>query len=372
MTVQVSGGIDQREYVADLMVRAALADAGIPDPQPTEIRDFRGEAARTRNRRFLEWAGVSFRGMTEDALAGRALEEGLRSGATTTTLPGFTSNVFSRAMNWAFLNTPTLFRKLCRFVRLPDYKRANLVAVDGLASLSLVPETGGFPSQPITDRTEFLQLRAYGANVLVTRATALASDLGSIIAKGAAAGKAAAATIDDLIVDTLLLNSATGPVLNADGVALFDAAHNNLQTSGGAPSVATLNDARATMRLQKDANDQRVQGIAPKYLIAPAALESTSRILAASENIPGADDTLEVLCAPRLDATSSAAWYLAADPRLYDGFVCGYLNEGDEPAPVTFEQDGMGWLSDAVVYKVRLDVAVAIADYRAWFRNDGA
>ena len=113
----------------------------------------------------------------------------------------------------------------------------------------------------------------------------------------------------------------------ADGTALFHANHKNLAASGAAITAASLGAARTAMRTQKDASGNATLNIRPNLLIVPAALEDTARVLMASETDPSQSNSrkpnpvrgaFNVIVDARLDAASTTAWYLAANPSVFD------------------------------------------------------
>ncbi len=68
----------------------------------------------------------------------------------------------------------------------------------------------------------------------------------------------------------------------------------------------------------------------------------------------------EIIVDARLDDASTTAWYLAADPNVFDTIEVGYLD--GVAAPFLDQQDG--WTIDGVEYKVRIDAAAAPLEFR--------
>lgn len=372
----ITGGDDHRREAFEAMTRAAVLNGGgtLSKSDTITAADFRGEHWHTWARRCLDWAGVSHRGMDNGAAVTRAWDEGVRSGATTATLPGLVANAFSLRVVTAYRNTVNIARRLCRAIPLPDFRRANHVIFDGPATLAPVPEGALFQSSGLSDRLEYLRPASYGLNVDFSRAAALAGQIGEAVKLAELAAKAAANTEDAVLFDLLLENSQTGPTLNADSTTLFHADHGNYVTSGAAPSVATLAVGVATMRKQTDAQGVRAQNIAPKFLVCPAALEVSARVLVASLYNAAAADDIEVIAAAQLDGTNGNGWYLFADPKLADTFGLSFLGEptATEPVPEVYTPEGMGWARDALTFKVRHAVGVTALDFRGMFYNDGA
>ncbi|MFR0657270.1 peptidase, partial [Pantoea sp. SIMBA_079] len=70
----------------------------------------------------------------------------------------------------------------------------------------------------------------------------------------------------------------------------------------------------------------------------------------------------------RFDDASASAWYGVANSAFVDSIVIGYLDGNQTP----FLDQEEGFTVDGVAWKVRLDAAPAIADYRGIFKNPGA
>ncbi len=77
--------------------------------------------------------------------------------------------------------------------------------------------------------------------------------------------------------------------------------------------------------------------------------------------------TMQVVAEARLSAHSATAWYMAAGPMMTDTVEVSYLNGVTTP---TLEQRD-GWTVDGVEYKVRMDAAVTVLDYRGLYKNPG-
>ena len=76
---------------------------------------------------------------------------------------------------------------------------------------------------------------------------------------------------------------------------------------------------------------------------------------------------LEAVADARLDQDDAAAWYVAADPNVFDTIVIGYFNE--EPDPVLEQKEG--WNVDGTEFKVRIDAVAKATDWRGLYHNDG-
>lgn len=189
-------------------------------------------------------------------------------------------------------------------------------------------------------------------------------------------GRAARATIGDLVYGTLLENPAL-----SDKKALFHADHKNLFTgAGSALTIEALIAAKKAMALQRtDAKEGkgRTLNIRPAYVIVPVALEDKAKQLIRSASVPtaqvnaGVDNPIrnfaEVIAEPRLDDDSATSWYQAARQGS-DTLEVAYLDGIEEPYIDQME----GFTVDGIATKVRIDAGVAPLDYRGLNKSVGA
>jgi len=106
-------------------------------------------------------------------------------------------------------------------------------------------------------------------------------------------------------------------------------------------SVQTLDAARAAMRRQKGIDGVVVIDADPRYLVVPAAKQTTAEQVttaitpAQTSNVNPFAGRLAVLAEPRLDDASTTAWYLAADPANVATFEFAYLDSTTYPLPLS-------------------------------------
>jgi len=215
-------------------------------------------------------------------------------------------------------------------------------------------------------------LATYGKLVSLTRQTIINDDLNAFTKIPLSMGRAARRTIGNLAYAVL-----TGNPLMADGVALFAGGHSNLGT-GGALATGTIDELRALMAKQTDGNATAL-GITPAYLVVPEALRGQAIItveseteIAASQNNSRRPNSVrniaEVISDARLDADSATAYYLIANPALFDTVEVAYL----DGVKVPYLEQKDGWSVDGSSFKVRIDAGVKALDYRTMAKNAGA
>lgn len=350
--------------------RAAAIDAllirggiNLKNPHPA-ARDFRGYSIVDLARARLSQFGKSTSGMSRSDVIQAAL--------TSSDLPELLANVASKSVMNGFSAEHAVTHTLwTQQSTLMDFKTAKRVALSEAPGLLEVKERGEYLDGSLDDAAESISLKTYGRIVSLSRQMLVNDDLGELTRVPEAMGMAARRTESD-IVYTLL----TGNPSMRDGVALFHADHGNLVASGSgaAPSVASLGVARAAMKRQRGLAGESFLNIEPRFLIVPVELESVTFALTAAitpfsvdEAVPEWIKQLTIVSDPRLDESSTTAWYLAADPMLHSTIDVAHL-DGE---PVFLDQQN-GFATDDLRLKVRLDVGAAAVDWRGLFMNAGA
>ncbi len=310
-------------------------------------------------RELLAQRGVDVRGMSRDQIATRAM-------LTTGDFPYILANVASKTLRQAYEAAPQTFKPFSRMVTAPDFKTIARTALGDAPTLEKVNEHGEYKYGAVSEAREQYAVASYGKIVALTRQTIINDDLSAFTRLPEMFGRAAADLESDTVWGIITANAAL-----ADGVALFHANHGNLP-SGAAISVAQLGVARAAMRVQTGLDGRKIN-ITPRYLLVPAALETiaqqfTSQAYAASasSSINPFAGALQVLAEPRLDAASTTAWYLAADPSQIDTIEYAYL-EGNQGVYLETKD---GWEVDGVEFKARLDFGAKAIDHRGLVKGN--
>jgi hypothetical protein len=355
--------------------RTAMTDAVMHRVNPRHelndaARQYRGMTLREMCREALEAAGVDTRGMELRHLAGMALGlTGARAGYNSTSdLPIVFGNVINRTLRDAYGAAPRSFTSWARQGTLTDFRPATRVMVDGALKLEKINETGEYKYGKLTDSGEVIQLGSYGKIINFTRQMIINDDLSALQRVPLYFGRAAANLESDVTYAAL-----TGNPAMSDGKTLFHAQHANLGVAG-AISIDTLTAGRAAMRVQKAPGDGTPLNGAPRFLIVPAALETIAGQYTSNQYTPNQAtqqnpffNTLTPIVEPRLDAVSTTAWFLAADPAAIDTVEYCYL-EGEQG--LYTEQD-LDFDVDGLKVKARLDFAAKALDYRGLFKNPG-
>jgi hypothetical protein len=341
-------------------------------------REYAGFSLLEMARECLESIGVKTRGMSKHEIARVALQghfgaaEFFGGMNSTSDFPSILANVANKTLRQAYEQFPSNWKAFCRMVTASDFKPINRVQLSDLAALQAINEHGEFHRTSPSDSKESYSLATYGEIVAITRKVIINDDLQAFTRIPAMLGTAAARLEADTVWGVFTANAAM-----FDTVALFHGSHSNLNSGGGsALGTAGLASARSAMRLQTGPKGTLLN-LVPTFLIIPAALEQTADTLVAPINIASSDFTkvvpqwirsLQPIVEPRLDANSSAAWYLAADNSMIDTLEYCYL-EGQEGV---FTETRQGFDVDGVEIKARMDFAAAAVEYRGLQKNVGS
>jgi len=359
----VVAGADQRDQTRRAMANAiesraglVAADAGNP---------YRGMSMAELARESLVQAGVNPRGMDRREIVGLAFTH------STSDFPGLLGDTARRSVLRGYEEAEEQVDQFTRAVSVPDFKPTSLVGLGAFSDLLVVPEGGEFKYGTFSDQSQAMQIVTYGRLFSITRQAIINDDLGIFNDVPRKLGQAARRTIVKAVFK--LINS--NPVL-ADGFALFSAEHGNL-LSGSAISTSSVDTLRVAMGNAKDKDGHRIR-VPLKALLTPLALGGLARTVRTSQYEVGGSknlttpnivqNTFDVIDDGRLDDASATAWYGVANPAFVDGIVIGYLDGNQTP----YLEQHEGFTVDGVAWKVRLDAAPAVADYRGIYKNPGA
>ena len=338
--------------------------AGLVSEKETKPTELFGYSLIEMARKSLELKGINTQRLDKRDLVGRAFTH------STSDFPKILENNARKAMLKGYEEAEEVFSRFTRSGNLSDFKTHKRLGMGVFDTLEEVKEGGEYKHGTLSERAETIQLATYGKMFSITRQAIINDDLNAFTDIPRKMGRAAARTVGDLVFKII-----TDNVTMSDGTALFHADHNNLAGSGAALSAASVGAARTAMRTQKDG--KATLNIRPTFLLIPAALEDTARVLMSSETDPVKSNSrvpnpvrnaAEVIVDARLDEHSTTAWYLLASPTLFDTIEVGYLD--GISAPFLDSQDG--WSVDGTEYKVRIDAAAAPLEYRTLYKNPGA
>ena len=305
-----------------------------------------------------EMDGYDTRGLTKDVVAKIALGFGhtlpgvvRRSASYGYHNKGMFPQLMADAMNKNLLRgytevMPTWRRVFVQGPSVSDFKSIKKIRMSDVPNLEIWPGKKAPNEFALTDEQESYGIEAYSNAISVDYKAIVNDDLSGLSRVPFLLGSAAMRTVNYYA----WLPITSNPTMN-DGQPLFLASptgnrkKSNYTSSGGAPSVAQLAKGRELLRLQVGANDpdgnasSAILNLEGRYLVVPAALETTALQLVGSQADPAASHagvvnparSLEVVVEPILDANSSASWYLFASPNQIDTVEVTFLQGQETP-----------------------------------------
>ncbi|EFE8441353.1 ClpP-like prohead protease/major capsid protein fusion protein, partial [Escherichia coli] len=347
-------------FVGDGIRQAMLARAGFENIEKDNV--YNGMTLREWARMSLTERGIGVASYNPMQMVGLALTH------STSDFGNILLDVSNKGLIQGWEESEETFQKWTRKGRLSDFKTAYRVGMGGFGSLRQVREGAEYKYITTSDRKETIALATYGEIFSITRQAIINDDLNMLVDVPMKMGRAAKATIGDLVYKVLTDN----PKLS-DGKALFHADHKNIATGG--ISVSGLDAARQMMRLQKEGD--RALNIRPAFMLVPVALETVANQTIKSASVKGADanagvinpiqNFAEVIAEARLDAADPKTWYLAAAQGT-DTIEVAWLDGVDTP----YIDQQEGFTTDGIATKIRIDAGVAPLDWRGLVRSSVA
>jgi ATP-dependent Clp endopeptidase proteolytic subunit ClpP len=259
------------------------------------------------------------------------------------------------------------FDKWTRSGELPDFKPGNRVGLEAFPSLRQVRPGAEYKYATLNDSGAVIRLATYGELFSIDRQAIINDDMSFITRIPSSMGRAAKATVGDLVYATLTENA------DFNGEPLFSDDRNNYIS--GEMNIDNLASARSMMKRQKSGD--RTLNISPAYLLVPTLQEAYADQIIHSTSVPGEAynsgiknpvlNMAEIIAEPRLDDADEDSWYLAARKGA-DTIEVAYLDGNAAP---TVESTS-GFTVDGVTMKVRIDAGVAPMDYRGMLKATGA
>lgn len=343
---------------------AVLMAAGLPVAEPAP------GASELRGYSMIELARESLRRECDTkANFGDNMEMARAAVNSTSTFPAIMSNLANKSVMVGFNEAETTFQIWAGKGSNRDFKEAARVALSEAGNLELVPEGGQFQQDVFGEASARTKVATYGKIFSLTRQAIINDDLGLFSKIATKYGSAAKRLVNKMVYAQL-----TGTVKMQDNVALFDAKHGNVATTGEALSLKAIAKAITAMRRQKGITGAANLNITPKYLVVPPELEVTAyQIVNSTAAVDGTNSGVvnpykgRFVVVADAELTDPDAWYLVADASQHDTIEVTYLNGVETPRLETRQ----GFDVDGIEYKVAFDVGVDAIDFRGLYKNDG-
>lgn len=351
---------DERDKFVIEATRGLLLQIGKADN--TGPSEFAGYTLREMARECVERRGISYSQGTVEYV-GRAM--------TDTDFPNILANVASKTLVDGFDSAQETWEVWAKRGVLRDFKPATIAGLSEFEGLGPVVNDTGYEYGNMLDAGETVSMATYGKIYPFSRRAIVNDDLGGLAGAMAMHGETAARKIGDVAYSVLTANATM-----RDGIPLFDVDHKNMGTAAVVSEIS-IGEAVAAMGLQYDIAGERNLNIRPQFFVAPVALQGMAEAFFKSKhfdasnagatraNIYG-DDYFTRVYDPRLDQSTSKAWYLAG---AKGKTVKVFFLAGHEKPYIETKQ---GWESDGIEFKVRIDVCAKAIDWRALFKNPGA
>jgi hypothetical protein len=360
--------------------RAAAADGlcsrvGVSPDKPAEgWEDFRGASIEAVARQCLERAGVSTRNMLSREQVAKAVLDHAHRAMSTDDFSSIFLDVQNKSLQRAYRESPRTFAPLVNVTSASDFKTIYGVALSEAPDLDLIGEHGEYKHASFSDRQESYAVKKYGKIAYLTREMIINDDLRAFARIPMLFGAAAARKESDIVWALITSN----PTMS-DGNALFSAAHSNLEdttANKGHVNSDNLAAGRADMRKQTGPAGA-ILNLMPRFVMVPVTQETDTEILVRSATLPSDNkpagvynwsQSLTPIAEPRLDNSSTDAWYLAASPSQVDIIEMAFLNGRQQP----YTEEETVFARDAVGYKVRHEFGAGVMDWRGLWKNPGA
>jgi hypothetical protein len=360
------------------------------DHKPADgANEFRGRSLIEIGREICERAGLNTRSMGPSEIAMRLLGiddasnfsfrgEGSAFYNVSGMFNAVVADVAHNSLRKSYTETPTTYQRWAKKgPEFTDFKdRANSILGE-FPDPKAIPENDEMPEVTYSDSKEGYSVEIYALMFSITLQAIMNNALNAFTDAPSKMGRTFARKLNKLCVNILTANDA----LTSDGIALFNASHNNLGTAG-VISKTTLDELYKLMMLQTGLNSNVLCGAVPKYVLMPPgdsgdALQffgSRSVAVATGGNSetkniygPDGDRTLVPIVEAQLHANSATAWYGLADPSDIDTIEYSFL-EGFS-TPTVMRDQPINRLG--VRYAAVQGFAAKALDYRGVFKNTG-
>lgn len=352
--------IDERDKFVAEATRGLLIQVGKADKSGSS--EFAGYTLKELARECVKRRGIAYTTSAAEYV-GRAMTE--------TDFPNILANVASKTLVDGFDSAQETWDIWAARGVVRDFKPATIAGLSEFEGLEPITNDTGYEYGNMLDAGETVNMATYGKIYAFTRMAIINDDLGGLTDSMAMHGETASRKIGDVAYAVLTDNATM-----RDGIPLFHADHKNLGTAAVISEIS-IGEAAKAMKLQYDLLGERNLNIRPQFLVAPVALEGLAEAFFRSEQFAAADaaatraniyagNYFTRVYDPRLDGSSSTAWYLAgAKGKTVKVF---FLAGHEKP----YIQTQQGWETDGIEFKVRIDVCAKAVDWRALFKNPGA
>lgn len=281
-------------------------------------------------------------------------------------LPMILSGVVNKTLSETYKAVPTTFELWTSVGSVNDFKEAPTYTLSEAGSLVEIKESGEFKSDAFKESGTTRKVATFGRKWSLTRQMIINDDLSALTKLPQRYVSASKRGLNRLVYKTLIESKA------------FSAANKNLAVTGDLPSVKSIGEARAAMRMHKNLKGEETLNIRPKFILVPAVIETQTEQFIYSNTDPALanpnirnpfQNKLEIISDAEIDDLSKGAlsWYLAASPNEADTIQVDYLRGNKTPKIQSVESfDVLGWQ-----WRIYFDYGVTLLDYKGLYKNPG-
>jgi hypothetical protein len=321
------------------------------DQRSRHVDSFRFASLYDMAQEFVRAMGVNTRGLSREQVAICAMfgpeKAGIRGAYHVTgSFANLTLDAMNKSMQVGYTEAPQTWRGPMRQGdSVPDFKDIHRLRLGAVPNLPIWNDNSDPTRGSMADGKETYAVESRSLEIGFSYRLLVNDDMSVLTRTGPQMGAAAART-----VNAVAWGQVTSNPTMSDNVALFSAAsgarkRSNLETGAGAPATATLQTLSNKMMQMRGENTPEgeegddILDLMPRYIVGPSALKTTIEQLVLSAYDPAANKfqvyntatQLIPVIEPRLDAASTTAWYLFADPSQIDTVEVTFLTGQESP-----------------------------------------
>lgn len=389
---QVRGWLLEKSgHMEEALKCRELAKAGKLSPQHAKLfadvdvdgGELRGMSLLDLGKDVLERQGQRTRGVAPPEMAKRMLlgqqfmyTERAAGFAPSSDFSVLYENVMHKMLLGAYLLAETTWQRICKTESVPDFRLSNRFRVGSFGTMDVVKENEEYKNKTMPDGLKTaISTQTYGNIIGLSRQSIINDDMGANADMAVRFGQGFKLTLEKAFYDMLALNAGMGPTMS-DSNPFFHASRANINATGSALSVAGLDADRVVLKRQKDISNNQYLSLLPKVILVATELGNQARRLntapydtdtAGKFQLPNLVLSLfkDVVDSPWLSGTRR---YIFADPGIAPAFVMAFL-QGSGEAP--FLEQQLGWRTDGIEWKARLDAQVQAFDPKGAVTNAG-
>jgi len=293
---------------------------------------------------------------------------------STSDFPVLLENAMNRSLAARYRQAQPTYRRLARQRTFVDFRDHTTVRVGDFPDLQPVsPESGELKAGTFGESKEKTSVKAYGVQVLFSRAL-LVNDSLDGIAQILNDRGAAVARFEDRTFYAMMISGSNGdgPTLNETARQIFNTTDKTKAATAAAITVASLSQARAALRKRQSIDKTELE-LSPALLLVGPDKETEAQQLLFKGIMPGQAGDVNVFNDGSLSLGVTAkitdnAWYVFASPSEAPCFEWGLLEGYTAPRFRIEEPFGV----QGTKFSLEHDFGCGGIDFRGGFKNAGA